>query len=247
MKKINKCLVLFIFFTTIIFAQTKENQFDSNGLRHGAWKGVYEDTKYIRYEGTFNHGKEVGTFTYYANAEKKIISATRKFDTKGNAYTIFFDEKGQKVSEGNVVNKLRQGVWKYYHRNATSIMCSENYIDDKLEGSRKVFFVDGKLAEEVPYKKGLKNGISKIFSKAGTLKEEAIYVDGLMQGSYKVYDDNGVVIINGQYKKDKKNGIWKYYDTNKKLLKTINTDTINGYKKPSLVKKKKEEISVEPK
>lgn len=236
MKKIVFYLVLF--FSIAFNAQTKENQLDSNGLRHGVWKGVYEDTKYLRFEGTFNHGKEVGTFTYYANAEKKIISATRKFGAKGNAYTIFFDEKGQKVSEGNLVNKLRQGVWKYYHKSSTSIMCTENYVDDKLEGSRKVFFVDGKLAEEVPYKNGLKNGVSKIYSKAGTLKEEAIYVDGLMQGSYKVYDDNGVVIINGQYKKDKKNGLWKYYNSNKELIKTINTDTINGYKKPSLFKKK---------
>lgn len=241
MKQINKYFVLFIFFTAIVFAQTDSNKFDANGLRHGVWKGVYEDSKVLRYEGTFNHGKEVGTFTYYANAEKKIVSATRKFDAKGNAYTIFFDEKGQKVSEGNVVNKLRQGVWKYYHKNATSVMCTENYENDKLKGVRKVFFTDGKIAEEVPYKNGLKHGVSKIYTKAGTLNEEAVYVDGLLQGSYKIYDDNGVVIINGQYKKDKKNGIWKYYDSHKKLIKTINADTINGYKKPSLVKKKKVE------
>jgi len=246
MKQINLILALFIFFTSITFAQTESNKFDANGQRDGAWKGFYEDTKYLRFEGTFNHGKEVGTFTYYANAEKKIVSATRKFDGKGNAYTIFFDEKGQKVSEGNLLNKLRQGVWKYYHRNATSIMSTENYVNDKLEGVRKVFFTDGKIAEEVPYKNGLKNGISKIYTKAGTLNEEANYLNGLLQGSYKIYDDNGVVIIKGQYKKDKKNGLWKYYDSNKKLIKTINADTINGYKKPSLVKKKMVE-EVKPK
>ncbi|MBP9793439.1 MAG: hypothetical protein KBC56_05510 [Flavobacterium sp.] len=238
MKKISKYLVLFIFFTSIVFAQTESNKFDPNGLRHGVWKGYYEDSKVLRYEGTFNHGKEIGTFTYYANADKKIVSATRKFDTNGNAYTVFFNDKGIKVSEGNVKNKLRQRVWTFYHNNTTSVMSTENYVDGKLEGNKIVYFSDGKIAEEVNYKNGLKNGVSKIFSKAGTLKEEAIYVNGLMQGSYKVFDDNGSVIINGQYKKDKKNGFWKYYDGNNVLIKTINTDTINGHKKPSLVKKK---------
>lgn len=241
-------VLLFMSISSTFFSQVKENQMNSNGERIGLWKGYYEDTKFLRYEGNFNKGKEVGTFTYYANSEKKIISATRKFDGKGNAYTVFFNEKGQKVSEGNLRDKMRQGIWKYYHKNATAIMCTENYVEDKLEGSRKVFFVDGKLAEEVGYKNGLKHGVSKIYSKAGTLKEEAVYVEGLMQGSYKVFDDNGTVLIDGQYKKDKKNGLWKYYNSNKELVKTINADTINGYKKPSLFKKKKTDtLTITPK
>ena len=59
-----------------------------------------------------------------------------------------------------------------------------------------------------------------------------------MQGPYKVFDDNGVVLIEGKYKEGKKKGLWNYYDSNKTLVKQINADTINGYKKPSLVKKK---------
>lgn len=214
------------------------NKMDANGKRHGAWKGYYEDSKILRYEGTFNKGVEVGTFTYYANADKKIVSATRKFDGKGNAYTTFFDDKGFKVSEGNMLNKKRQGLWTYYHKGLKVVMCIENYVNDKLEGVRKVFFADNVLAEEVTYKNGLKSGISKIYSKAGTLKEESVFVNGLMHGSYKVYDDNGTVLIEGQYKDDKKKGIWKYYNGNKELVGQVNTDTINGHKKPSLFKKK---------
>jgi antitoxin component YwqK of YwqJK toxin-antitoxin module len=236
--KIFNCLSLFLLLTNSFMAQTNQNQFDAKGLRHGYWKGTYEDTKNIRFEGNFNHGKETGTFSYYANSEKKVVMATRVFDANDNAYTVFFNEKGLKVSEGNVKNKLRQGVWTFYHNNSTSVMSTENYVNGKLEGNKIVYFPDGKVAEEVAYKNGLKNGTSKIYSKAGTLKEESVYVDGLMQGPYKVYDDNGSVIINGQYKKDKKNGFWKYYNGNNVLIKTVNTDTINGHKKPSLVKKK---------
>ena len=232
-----KTLVILLI-TSFSFAQSKENQTNTKGERHGLWKGYYEDSKILRYEGSFVNGKEIGVFKYYANSDKKILKATRDFDGKGNAYTIFFDENGLKVTEGKLVNKMRQGVWTYYHKGSKAIMSTENYVNDKIEGVRKVFFTDGVLAEEVSYKNGLKEGIAKIYSKAGTLKEESMYVKGLLQGSYKVYDDNGVVLIDGQYKEDKKKGLWKYYDSNKQLVKQVNTDTINGYKKPSLVKKK---------
>lgn len=217
--------------------QKAPNAFDVKGLRHGQWNGFYDDSKILRYEGNFNHGKETGMFTYYANSDKKIVMATRNFDNKNNAYTIFYDEKKNKVSEGNVVNKLREGVWKYYHKDSKAIMTTENYVNDKLEGARKVFYIDGKLAEEVFYKNNLKEGISKKYSKNGKLVEESTFVNGLMQGNYKVYDETGALVINGQFKNDKKKGLWKYFEKGK-LVKEINTDTINGYKKPSLKEKK---------
>lgn len=214
------------------------NKFNKKGERIGAWKGYYDDSHILRYEGNFKNGVEVGLFTYYANSDKKITMATRNFNGKGGAYTIFFDEKGNKVSEGNVVNKLREGVWKYYHKGAKTIMCTENYVNDKLEGSRKVFYSDGVLAEDVTYQNDLKQGLAKKFSKEGKLVEESNYEFGLMQGSYTVYNENKIVVIKGQFKGDKKNGMWNYYDETGKLKRQINADTINGYKKPSLIKKK---------
>lgn len=221
------------------------NKMDAKGKRHGAWKGYYEDSKILRYEGTFDHGIEKGMFTFYANSDKKIIMATRNFDGKGGAYTIFYDDTNNKVSEGKVVNKLRQGVWKYYHKGKTSIMTTETYVNDKIEGVRKVFFPDGSLAEEVMYKNGLKNGTSKKYNDKGALVEDTFYVNDELHGKYKVYDEKGLLAIDGQFKKDKKNGLWNYYFEGKHV-RTINADTINGYKKPSLVKKK-EEIKVNPK
>lgn len=217
--------------------QKAPNALDQKGLRHGLWNGFYDDSKILRYEGTFNHGKETGLFTYYANSDKKIVMATRNFDAKNNAYTIFFDEKKNKVSEGNVVDKLREGIWKYYHKNSNAVMTTENYVNDKLEGSRKVFYSDGKLAEDVLYKNNVKEGLSKKYSKDGKLVEESTFANGVLQGSYKVYEESGEVAITGQFKDDLKKGLWRYYEKGK-LVKEINTDTINGYKKPSLKNKK---------
>ena len=217
--------------------QVSPNSFDGNGLRQGLWNGFYDDSKILRYAGNFNHGKEIGLFTYYANSDKKLVLATRNFDTKNNAYTIFFDENKNIVSEGNTYNKLRTGVWKYYHKGLKTVMTTENYINDKLEGSRNVFYTSGKLAEEISYKNNLKEGISKKYSKEGKLVEESIFVNGVLQGFYKVYNETGEVAISGQFKNDKKNGIWKYFNKGK-LVRQMNADTINGYKKPSLKVKK---------
>ena len=41
------------------------NKLDEAGKRHGVWKKFYPNSKQLRYEGEFNHGKEVGTFKFY--------------------------------------------------------------------------------------------------------------------------------------------------------------------------------------
>ena len=221
--------------------QVSPNSFDENGLRQGLWNGFYDDSKILRYEGNFNHGKEIGVFNYYANSDKKILMATRNFDTKNNAYTIFFDEKKNKVSEGNTINKLRSGIWKYYHKDSKAIMTTENYVEDKIEGSRKVFYTNGKVAEEVLYKNNLKEGAAKKYSKNGKLVEESMFANDVLQGPYKVYDESGKLVIKGQFKNDKKNAIWQYFEKGK-LVREMNADTINGHKKPSLVKKKEDKL-----
>ena len=217
-------------------AQEKQNQLDAKGERHGIWKGHYDDSKLLRYEGNFDHGKEKGLFTYYANSDKKLVMATRNFDGNGGAYTIFYDDKNLKVSEGNVINKLREGIWKYYHKGLKTVMSTEFYLNDKLEGTRKVFYTNGILGEEIPYKNGLKEGIGKKYNKDGKLIEEMAFVGGQMEGSYKVYDEFGSLVISGNFKNDKKKGIWSYFEKGK-LVRQMNADTINGYKKPSLHKK----------
>ena len=123
-----KYIVIIFFFTVSIFGQNT-NQLDTNGKKQGVWKGIYEESKRPRYEGTFEHGKEVGMFKFFDDTNAGTVIATREFNTKDNScYTIFYNQKGNKVSEGKLVNKLHEGEWKYYHENSPLVMTSENYI-----------------------------------------------------------------------------------------------------------------------
>ena len=69
-----KYLALLLLFTSSLFAQ-EYNKVDANGKKHGVWKGIYEESKRPRYEGTFDHGKEIGMFKFFDdNTSGKVIA-----------------------------------------------------------------------------------------------------------------------------------------------------------------------------
>ncbi len=197
-------------------AQEKTNQLDVDGKKHGFWKGVFEDSKRPRYEGTFEHGEEVGTFKYFDNTKAQSLIATREFSEKGTvALTTFFDQKGNKVSEGKTINRLNEGIWNYYHKGSKQLMKVENYKNGKLEGLQKIFYPTGEIAEERNYKNGLKEGIYKIYAQNGKVLEEATFKNNLYDGLAIFRDANGQIVSQGNFVKNEKKGIWEFYKDGK--------------------------------
>lgn len=220
MKSILIALIAFLSFSQTSFSQ-ETNKLDEKGQRHGIWKGTFEESKRPRYEGTFNHGKETGIFKFYDDTKELKVIATRDFTANdGSAYTIFYDQKGNKVSEGKEINKLYEGPWKYYHFESKEIMTLENYVKGKLNGVRKVFYKNTTLAEETNYTNGIKNGSYKKYGEKGIVLEDATYKNGEFDGPV-TYNDGDGGVIKGQFKDGKKSGIWKYFE-NGKLVKQEN-------------------------
>ncbi|NDP28383.1 MAG: hypothetical protein GZ087_13305 [Flavobacterium sp.] len=220
----NKLFLGFLLLMNIaVFSQAGCNKLDDKGNKNGLWKGVYPDTKNPKYEGTFDHGKEVGIFTFFDNTRTKIIIATREFNPKDNsAYTIFYDQLKNKVSEGKVVNKLYEGQWKYYHKASKKIMTIENYSKGNLEGLRSVFYTSGKIAEEMNYKNNLKNGFYKRYTESGIIIEESNYKNNQFDGLAIFRDpDDGNIVSKGKFVNGKKSGIWQFFNKGK-LIKEVN-------------------------
>jgi len=213
MKSILITLLTFLSFQ--IFAQ-ETNKLDEKGQRHGLWKGIYEESKRPRYEGTFEHGKETGTFKFFDDTKELKVIATRDFSAKdGSAHTIFFDQKGNKVSEGKEKNKLYEGEWKYYHFQSKEVMSIENYIQGKLNGLKKIFYKSGKLVEEINYTDGIKNGPYKKYAENGVVLEETNYKNDELDGQTVYKNALGQLVSSGKYKNGKKNGLWKFYENGK--------------------------------
>ena len=206
-----------------MFSQGAFNKLDDKGNKNGPWKGFYTDTKNPKYEGTFEHGKEIGIFTFYDNTKSKRVVATREFNSKDNsAYTIFYDQLKNKVSEGLVANKLYEGQWKYYHKASKAIMTIENYSKGKLEGLRSVYYPNGKIAEEMLYRNNLKNGFYKRYTESGIIIEESNYKNDQFDGLAIFRDaDDGTIVSKGKFVNGKKAGIWQFFQEGK-LVKEEN-------------------------
>jgi antitoxin component YwqK of YwqJK toxin-antitoxin module len=210
MRKKFAILLCFLALSSTLFAQDI-NKNDAAGKRHGQWKGTYDATKKPRYEGTFDHGKETGTFKFFADDAKSTLMATRVFDADGSCYTTFLDPEGNKVSEGREVNRLQEGEWKYYHHKSKAIMSTERYIKGKLTGLRKVFFKNGAIAEEITYVNGVKEGIYKKYNEKGKVLEDALFSKDNYNGQATYRDVGGNIVSQGIYTDGLKTGVWKFY------------------------------------
>jgi antitoxin component YwqK of YwqJK toxin-antitoxin module len=227
--KITKFLFLIVItafcFSTTLFSQSDFNKLDENGNKNGVWKGIYEESKRPRYEGAFEHGKEIGLFSYFDDTKSRTIIATREFNSKDNsAYTIFYDQNKNKVSEGKVINKLHEGAWTYYHKASEIIMTLENYKNGKLEGLKTINFPSGNVAEFTNYKNGIREGIYKKIAENGVILEESTYLNGELNGTSTFKAPDGLVVAKGMFKQGKKVGIWLFYE-NGKIVSKDNFDT----------------------
>lgn len=224
---LNKIKLILILLATSTISIAQENQFDKDGKRHGLWKGNYEKSNNLRYEGTFEHGKEVGLFKFYADAKNKQLMATRDFSKgDGSCYTVFYNGKF-KVSEGDLVNKQPEGLWKYYHYRSDKIMNLENYKRGKLDGEKNVYYTNGQLAEKSYYKNNLLEGKYIKYAENGKPIEESNFKNGELHGTAIFYDGEGNMLIKGQYKKNKKSGTWETYE-NGKLIKKESAAEFSG-------------------
>ncbi len=220
----NILFFLFSMLFSVLHAQTETNKLDAKGLKHGVWKGIYEESKRPRYQGTFEHGKEIGLFQFFDDTQKGDVIATREFNPKDNsAYTIFYDQNKNKVSEGKVVNKVFEGLWKYYHYASPAVMTTENYKNGKLEGLRTVYFPNGKIAEQINYVNNLKEGAYKKYTETGIVIEESFFKNNEYDSLAIFRDVNGNVVSKGLFAKGLKIGIWEVVE-NGKLVKKSSED-----------------------
>lgn len=216
--KLKYIQMMLCFLATSVMLAQQINQFDSKGLRHGIWRKNFYETNQPRYEGEFNHGKEIGVFKYYTlNNKKSVLSATKTFNPNNDIAEVkFFSSTGKLISEGKMNGKLYMGKWVYYHNKSNAIMTTETYNDQgNLEGEKLVYYDNGQVAERVNYVNGKIEGVSRWYSEKGVVLKEFHYENDQLHGMARYYNDEGQLLAEGNYKRDSKDGIWKYYKDGK--------------------------------
>ncbi len=207
-------IFLGVFSICIVYGQ-EYNKLDKNGQRNGPWQKFYDGSKQLRYQGTFDHGKEIGAFKFY---DKKGGHPTAiKLYTAGSELldVIFYTTSGKKVSEGKMKERSREGKWVYYHQDGINVMAEEVYKNNSIEGERIVYFESGAVAQRVHYKNGKEEGLEYHYTEEGIITKQYTYVKGQLHGLAKLYDIDGVLQKEGNYKENKKHGTWIYYENGK--------------------------------
>ncbi len=206
---------VFTFTCLSIFGQ-EYNNYDSEGKRHGKWRKRFDNSDQIRYEGTFDHGKEIGEFKFYRPSSGKNPMAVKIFSkTSDTIVAKYLSKKGKVISQGKMLAKDRVGLWTYYHNDSDKVMMTEQYVLGKLNGEQLTYFDNGQLTEKTLYEEGKREGKRIIYSEDGTVLKEFNYENDQLHGITKYYDTKGVLIIEGNYKRDRKDGTWNYYENGK--------------------------------
>ena len=213
--------ILVGFFTLLVFSpfavRAQElNAFDSNGKRHGQWKTYFDNNKsQPQFEGQFKHGKRIGLFKFYQQGLKQPIAVMEFDPASDRVQAKYLTQKGKVISEGEMLNEQRSGLWTYYHNNSDKVMMTENYINGKLEGTKKIFYDTGELAEEATYVKGDLHGPRKLYSEKGVVLEDLTYQEGELHGPAKFYNGKGELMSEGNYRNNQHHGVWRYYENGK--------------------------------
>lgn len=204
-------LLLFGSFS-LVYSQEKTNQVNENGNRHGFWKQYYPETKQLRYEGTFQNGKEIGPFKFYCETCKKQPSVIKEFNSENNIARVqYFSKDGKLLTEGQMEDKNRIGTWKYFQKESDKILLTEEYLDGVLHGEKITYYENGKVTEKANYVQGKLQGETIFYDNNGTLIKSLNYENGELHGIAKFYTSTGLIMIEGNYKNNKEYGVWKYY------------------------------------
>lgn len=97
-----------------------------------------------------------------------------------------------KLSEGNLVDGVPDGFWKFYHPNGNLSM-DGNYTNGKLNGFWKVYYTNGYVRAEGNYSQCTKTGFWKYYYSQvnNTVHFEGNYQNGGFSGVWSEYDLSG--------------------------------------------------------
>lgn len=132
-----------------------------------------------------------------------------------------FYESGDPKIECLYKYGLKEGVEVFWYKKSRSAVdqqkqSSRHYVAGKLDGPYKEW-ISGKLAREVQYVEGRKNGCELLWSKTGRKTGETMFEDGLRHGRETYWDVFGNQTSVSEYKKGVLDGERRLTDPNSKV------------------------------
>jgi len=135
-----------------------DKAWDSNGRQNvkngsGSYLAFYPDGKTLYESGEFKDGYKTGTWQTFYESSDHVFQESQYVKGILNGIMKQFFESGAVYSEGQMVNNLQEGEWKWYH---------ENGMDES----------------KVNFKKSKKDGVQTMWNDAGGKIKEEYYENG---------------------------------------------------------------------
>jgi len=185
------------------------NQTDKQGRKQGFWKVKYEKGA-LKYTAFFKDDKPVGLMKRYF--EDQTIKAEMFFEANGVARAKLYYQAGPLAALGNYVNSLKDSTWNYYSYYTKTLSNRETYIKDKKNGVSISYFPSGKVAEELTWKNGIRDGTWRQYYENGVIKMSSGFLNGKRTGAFLLNYPTNKPEWKGLYKDDKREGKWLHYD-----------------------------------
>ena len=151
-------------------------------------------------------------------SEKFTVNKTTK--KKEGEYFAFFPD-GQKREESFYLNDSLNGERKLYYENG-QLANITTHANGMFEGKYQKYSEAGKLLNEGLYVNNEMSGVWKKWYDTGELEEEVTFVANLENGPFKEYFKNGKLKTEGVYVEgDNEQGELKIFDENGELVKRM--------------------------
>lgn len=189
--------------------QKKDNY--TKGKIEGTTQEFDDDGK-LFCETQFEKGKlrEIKFF----NKKGEMYSNTTS--RKGDATLTFFDEDGNKTSEGYFTREgYRSGKTTFYYTNG-KVKREEEYKNGNLNGVQTKYFKNGNISSTQNYTNDEADGYLLDYHSNKQLYEEGWMVNGKKQGAFYRYDAKGSLKSVINYLNNDEHGFSEYYYPNGK-------------------------------
>jgi antitoxin component YwqK of YwqJK toxin-antitoxin module len=159
---------------------------------------------------TFQNGKEVGTDTTKYMSGCPMVIRTHIEGFENGTWTYFYDSTNIVAWEMNYLVGQKHGKFVYFNR-AGDTTLFENYSHDQLQGTKRIFFSNGKIKRAMNYTKGNFDGNFTSYNKDGKIIEKLSFKNGKKDGMLTYYYDDGTLLKTEYWLNDVKNGPFTSY------------------------------------
>ena len=129
--------------------------------------------------------------------------------------------KSYKYQEGEMLNDLKEGVWKVYYPSGNPKSVTK-YKKGAVYGSYYTFYENGNRKLEATMGINGNVGLMSQYYENGKTKSKFMYdTHGEQEDIQKTFHENGELKSYGYMRKGKKNGAWATFDENGKIIKSV--------------------------